>query len=113
MSYDEVSIFPDSVIYCDIPYRNTDGYGDGKKKSFDYERFYSWCERQTEPCFISEYDMPEDRFVAVSETKKLCNFASIKNGIQTVEKIFIPKTQLEMFVALFDFCLPKRLSGVA
>lgn len=113
MSYDEVKIFPDSVVYCDIPYRNTSGYGDSKKNSFDYERFYSWCERQTEPCFVSEYAMPEDRFVAVAETKKLCNLCATKNGIQTLEKIFIPKTQIEMFVALFDFCLPKRLSGVA
>ena len=39
MSYDEVPILPDSVIYCDIPYRNTDGYGDDKKNTFDYEKF--------------------------------------------------------------------------
>ena len=54
-SYDKVKIKPNSVIYCDIPYRDTDGYG----MDFDYEKFYSWAERQSELVIISEYNMPD------------------------------------------------------
>lgn len=58
-SYDEVEIKPNSVIYCDIPYRNTEGYGEFGSSNFDYEKFYEWANRQTEIVFISEYSMPE------------------------------------------------------
>ena len=28
---------------------------------FDYEKFYAWCEKQTEPVFVSSYEMPEKK----------------------------------------------------
>ena len=67
-NYYEVPIKNNSVIYCDIPYRNTDGYND---KKFDYEAFYTWAESQSEPVYISEYWMPEDRFDVVAEIQKV------------------------------------------
>ena len=79
----------DAVIYCDIPYINTRKY----KHSFDYERFYLWAEKQEVPVYISEYEMPKDRFVCVAEKEKRCKFSSITNKI-TVERIFRPRTQL-------------------
>ena len=87
--YQNVEIKKDSVIYCDIPYESTDGYTVG---SFDVERFYSWCEKQTEPLFISSYKMPEDRFVCVAtfEHRSLLS-ATTKNKV--LEKVFIPKHQ--------------------
>ena len=87
--YQNVEIKKDSVIYCDIPYEGTDGYTVG---SFDVERFYSWCEKQTEPLFISSYKMPEDRFVCVAtfEHRSLLS-ATTKNKV--LEKVFIPKHQ--------------------
>ena len=87
--YQNVEIKKDSVIYCDIPYEGTDGYTVG---SFGVERFYSWCEKQTEPLFISSYKMPEDRFVCVAtfEHRSLLS-ATTKNKV--LEKVFIPKHQ--------------------
>ena len=79
----------DAVIYCDIPYLNTNKY----KHPFDYERFYSWAERQEIPIYISEYQMPKDRFVCVAEKEKRCKLSSTTNKI-TVERIFRPRTQL-------------------
>lgn len=58
-SYDEIEIKPNSVIYCDIPYRNTEGYEEFGSSNFDYEKFYEWANRQKEIVFISEYNMPE------------------------------------------------------
>ena len=79
----------DAVIYCDIPYLNTDKY----KHPFDYERFYLWAERQEIPIYISEYQMPKDRFVCVAEKEKKCKLSSTNNKI-TIERIFRPRTQL-------------------
>ena len=79
----------DAVIYCDIPYINTRKY----KHPFDYERFYLWAEKQEVPVYISEYEMPKDRFVCIAEKEKICTFSPTTNKI-TIERIFRPRTQL-------------------
>ena len=89
---------PNSLIYCDIPYKNTNAYGSENKNHFDYERFYSWCEKQSEPLYISEYWMPPERFECVAEIEKavlLCSGAEKK----AVEKLFVPKVQIERGIA--------------
>lgn len=88
-SYDQVEILPDSVIYCDIPYEGTDGYND---LDFDFERFYSWCEKQIEPVFVSSYKMPEDRFVCIATFEHRSIFSARANN-KVLEKVFIPKHQ--------------------
>ena len=50
------------VIYCDIPYKGTNGYNTGGE-SFDYETFYDWCRYKAKDgyiIYISEYQMPRD-----------------------------------------------------
>lgn len=89
-SYDEIDILPESVIYADIPYRNTGTYD---RQKFDHERFYDWASRQTQPLFISEYYMPEDRFVCIAEKNKRCCMAANSNSQMSVERIFVPKHQ--------------------
>ena len=90
ISYQDVEIKPNSVIYCDIPYINTNVYD--TENGFDHEAFYDWCERQTEPVFISEYWMPEDRFKCIQEFKHTSNMDA--NSVkQVVEKVFIPINQ--------------------
>ena len=94
LDYEEVAIPEDSVIYCDIPYEGTDGYLEKGKGGFDYERFYQWCERQTQPVFISSYQMPEDRFDCIEEFTHRCTFAQKDNNLVT-ERIYVPKHQAE------------------
>ena len=89
-SYDKVILQPNSIIYCDIPYKNTTKYKTGE---FDYEKFYIWCiEKHNEghQVFISEYYMPEDRFECV--WSKEVNSSLDKNtvGKKNVEKLWIP-----------------------
>lgn len=67
-SYKDVKIENNSVIYCDIPYKNTDDY----LCDFDHEEFYSWAEKQ-QNIYISEYSMPIDRFSCIYSTKKRQN----------------------------------------
>ena len=94
LDYEEVTIPEDSVIYCDIPYESTDGYLEKGKKGFDYERFYQWCERQTQPVFISSYQMPEDRFDCIEEFTHRSTLSATANNLVT-ERIYVPKHQTE------------------
>lgn len=92
LDYAKVEIPDDSVIYCDIPYEDTNVYN--KAEGFDYERFYDWCEHQTQPVFISSYQMPEDRFDCIEEFSHRSTLSATANNLVT-ERIYIPKHQKE------------------
>ena len=91
-SYDEIEIKPNSIIYCDIPYKDTDGYNN---QLFDFDKFYDWCKKQTELLFISSYEMPDD-FMLVAEFEHICTFRHESHN-PVIEKIFIPKHQKQLF----------------
>ena len=93
LSYNEVEIKPNSVIYCDIPYFNTNGYD----FEFNYKNFYEWANRQNEIVFISEYYMPEDLFICVATVSKKCTLSRLDNTAETMEKLFIPRAQERLF----------------
>ena len=80
--YRDVSIPEGAVIYCDIPYRATSGY----TASFDHVAFYEWAQMQTQPVYISEYDMPPP-FVCVAAKERIST-ASPDNRARYTEKIF-------------------------
>lgn len=80
------------IIYCDPPYKSTEErYG----RDFDFNGFYSWCEAQTLPVFISEYTMPEDRFVSVASFTVTRKMDTKKSSI-CHEKIWRPRCQLDI-----------------
>lgn len=95
LDYTDVEIPNDSVIYCDIPYENTNVYNKEQGGSnFDYERFYDWACSQTEPVFISSYQMPTDRFDCITEFSHRSTLSATANNLVT-ERIFVPKGQKE------------------
>lgn len=97
-SYLDVDILPNSVIYCDPPYKDTWGYN---CEEFNHEEFYDWCEVQSQPVLISEYSMPDNRFVPIAEWERVSTASRYDNSLKRIEKIFVPKSQLEMFPHLF------------
>ena len=102
--YQAVPIPDNSVIYCDIPYANTGTYQSHKKTEFDYERFYDWAYSQTQPIFISEYFMPEDRFKCIAEIKRTDTFSSSNNSKKVAERVFVPihqQTKIPQQLKLF------------
>lgn len=102
--YQAVPIPDNSVIYCDIPYRDTGTYQCHKKTEFDYERFYNWAYSQTQPIFISEYFMPEDRFVCVAEIQRKETFSANNNSKKVTERVFVPihqQTKIPKQLTLF------------
>lgn len=96
--YRELEILPNSVIYCDPPYKGTGGYG----MFFDHEAFYDWCEKQTSLVLISEYWMSEDRFICIAEFERKSTFSATNNSLNRIERVFVPKGQLEMYKRMMN-----------
>lgn len=75
-----------SLIYFDIPYKDTKQYD--VSKNFDYDRFYKFCEELKQDghiIFISEYSMP-DTFKCVWEMS--LNTHMNQKTEKRVEKLF-------------------------
>ena len=85
LNYCDVHIEPNSVIYCDIPYKNTKKYCHNE---FDYDKFYEWCKGKKN-LFVSEYSMPPE-FIEVW-SKKHKSFMSATKVADSVEKLFTLK----------------------
>ena len=90
--YNEVVIEPDSIIYLDPPYAGTNGYGKKKISDFDSAALYAWIEQQKVPVYISEYEMPEDRFECIWETK-INSTLNADRPTESVERLFVAKGQ--------------------
>lgn len=91
--YRDVSIPADAVIYCDIPYDcSSDNYG----VSFDRAAFFDWADSQPAPVIISEYNISDDRFTLLAETTKRQLAAGAKHQKRVVERLYVPKRQLDM-----------------
>ena len=84
LDYAEVKISTppqDTIIYADPPYINTSEYklcGN----NFDYERFYQWCIDKAKKgynVFISEYNMPQDRFREIWSKEGYASFNTLKS----------------------------------
>ena len=94
--YSEIKIKPNSVIYCDIPYEGTETYF---KQKFDYSRFYDWCCKQTEPLFISSYNISDPRFKCVSEFEHRSTLDDKSNN-KVTERVYMPLTEAtERFIS--------------
>ena len=102
LDYRELSFEDDAIIYCDPPYHNTDKrmYDKGTKK-FNHDEFYEWCELQTQPTFISEYYMPENKFVEIDNVIKFSKASQTKTKHAT-ERIYIPKKQIDLICNLYN-----------
>lgn len=87
-SYSALEIPADSIVYCDIPYKNVKQYA--ASRDFDYGAFYKWCERlraDGTDVYVSEYEMPEPfRCVWERETKRALNPGKSK---AVTERLFL------------------------
>lgn len=87
-SYENITNFEESVIYCDIPYRDTTGYGTSE---FDYEKFYQWCidlSSKGNTVLISEYNMPEEHFEVIWQKEHTTTVSKTNKHAIRIEKIF-------------------------
>ena len=75
LNYDEVNIPLGSLVYCDIPYKNTTKYCKNEVGEFNHDNFYKWVRRNSNKydIYISEYkqNIPDDfKIVWEYESKK-------------------------------------------
>jgi len=59
--YRELELPDESIIYCDIPYKNTKQYS--TSKGFNHDEFWQWVRNRNNDghaIFVSEYQAPED-----------------------------------------------------
>jgi site-specific DNA-adenine methylase len=91
IDYQEVPIPDNALIYCDIPYVNTNC---GKYNNFNHERFYEWAEKQYN-IFISEYWMP-DNFIEIARIEKIVLSTAHGNNNRAIEKIFTNKSTYDI-----------------
>ena len=89
VSYQDIILPDNSIIYCDPPYRATTAY----KDDFNHDEFYSFCReksKQGHVVYISEYNMPND-FTCVWELpvkSSLSANGSIGGNKISVERLF-------------------------
>ena len=96
LSYEQIPIEENSVIYCDPPYINTSGYLD----DFNHEKFYEWlrkCREKNQQVFISEYQMPND-FYEIFSIKTWVSYSQ-KQNVCKLEKLFstLKYSPIELF----------------
>lgn len=93
LSYDEIDIPDDAVVYCDPPYHASDNsLYEGTAGAFDHCAFYDWCVRvsKTNPIFISEYSIKDDRFEIVAEKQKMTSMSPVKS-FNVTERLYTVK----------------------
>lgn len=98
LSYDQVPIPENSIIYCDPPYKGTTGY----RIKFNHINFWNFCREKslTNQIFISEYQAPDD-FISIWEGKLKGTLS--QNGMynrpakESTEKLFIHESQFDNF----------------
>lgn len=97
LSYEQVPIKDNSVLYCDIPYKGTAAYVGG----FNHAQFYEWALEQKEPLFISSYEMPKE-FIRIAGIKKQVTLCADDNSKHAIEGLFVPVTQIEKGIVKYN-----------
>ena len=89
VSYDEI-VLPnpsETVIICDAPYRNTQGY----QVDFDNDKFEQWCinkAREGYEVFVCEYNIENTAFEEVWEKEVINGGGGNKNQKRSVERLY-------------------------
>lgn len=90
MSYNEVEIPKNAIIYCDPPYQGTAEYKEG---GFNHKLFWDWARdiSKTNKIYISEYSAPTDFKPLLSfEQKSTLQGGVQKHSNQPMERLFVP-----------------------
>lgn len=92
LSYDEVKIKDNSIIYCDIPYKGTADYG----SEFNHSKFFDWANSQTNPLFISEYNVDDSRFTLLKTFSHRSTLSATANN-KVLERLYCNRAALKYF----------------
>lgn len=87
-SYDQLILPPNSIIYCDPPYKGTTQY----ESDFDHNKFWQWARLTSENhiLYVSKYSAPEDfQCIWQAEVKSSLSANGRSGGSKTsTERLF-------------------------
>ena len=89
VSYDEIDL-PDpneTVIICDAPYRNTQGY----QVEFDNDKFEQWCIEKSKAgyeIFVCEYNIQNNWFEEIWHKKVVNGGGGNRNQKKSIERLY-------------------------
>lgn len=93
-NYNEVDIPLDSIVYCDIPYKNITQYSNKEVGKFDHNEFYDWVRKNHNKytILISEYEcnVPDD-FEVIWKKESKQDIRSNNGKMKTVEILMVYK----------------------
>lgn len=86
-SYDDLDIPPNSIIYCDPPYKDTKQYS--VSRDFDYVKFWRWCHEMSNighTVYVSEYNAPDG--IECIWSMEVTNSMNTTKTYKPIEKLF-------------------------
>ena len=86
ISYADYAYRDGDVVYCDPPYKNTNGYG----IEFNTDAFWEWTRTRDYPVYVSEYQAPSD-FVSIWRKEKRVLLNSESLTANRTEHLFVHK----------------------
>lgn len=86
--YKEYKPIDGDIIYCDIPYQDTDSYNAG---AFDHDAFYKWASSLNYPVYVSSYNIKAEGLYLIYAKRKKSNLASSGYGDDVWEKLYANK----------------------
>ena len=100
ISYEDYEYKREDIVYCDIPYENTDKYN----IKFNHEKFYEWARTREYPIYFSSYQAPKD-FYKLKVGDKRVTMCSENNSIRKEEYLFSnqPMNGITYQTSLLDF----------
>ena len=93
LSYEQVPIQENSIVYCDIPYKVTQD-NDKRlfyKTHFCHKTFFNWAASRDFPVYISEYNIEDSRFklvYSINKTVKMSSKGMTSESGGAVEKLY-------------------------
>lgn len=86
ISYADYKYREGDVVYCDPPYKNTNGYG----IEFNSDAFWEWARTREYPVYVSEYQAPSD-FVSIWRKEKRVLLSRESLTAPRTEHLFVHK----------------------
>ena len=77
----------DVIYYCDPPYKGTERYS----SQIDHDHFFNFAAELPYPCYVSEYDLKDNRFVEVLSVVKRQTLSATNNSKKNFEKVYVNK----------------------
>lgn len=92
ISYEDYEYKDGDVVYCDIPYENTEFcYSNNKRNTFDSLKFYDWVKTRDYPVYFSSYDISDNSFEKILVKTISRPFKSIDDTEEKTEYLYTYK----------------------